>query len=154
VRVLLALLYAWQQCETVFRYSWWYELEHPIQLPKFLILIFPSYIVTCSEVCVTYKTGFGLNDRIYCTLYIHTTGDYKQYSAIAMIHTFQFTVTHTLGFSVFTSRILATDLSQSHFHFKSHINSSWYSLIPFLPFLLNHLYCHLQKSVQFLILAS
>jgi hypothetical protein len=32
------------------------------------------------------------------------------YSAIAIQHTFQFTVTHALGFSVFTSRILATDL--------------------------------------------
>jgi hypothetical protein len=36
-----------------------------------------------------------------------TTGNY---SAIADLHTLQFTVTHALGFSVFTSRILATDL--------------------------------------------
>jgi hypothetical protein len=36
-----------------------------------------------------------------------TTGNY---SAIAILHTFQFTVAHTLGFSVFTRRILATDL--------------------------------------------
>jgi hypothetical protein len=40
-----------------------------------------------------------------------TTG---HYSAIAILHTFQFTVTHALGFSIVTSRILATDLSQSH----------------------------------------
>jgi hypothetical protein len=33
-----------------------------------------------------------------------------QYSAIADLHTFQFTVAHTLGFSVSTSRLLATDL--------------------------------------------
>jgi hypothetical protein len=31
-------------------------------------------------------------------LYIHTTRDYKQYSAIADLHTLQFTVTHALGF--------------------------------------------------------
>jgi hypothetical protein len=36
-----------------------------------------------------------------------TTGNY---SAIADLHTSRFTVTHALGFSVFTSRVLATDL--------------------------------------------
>jgi hypothetical protein len=51
----------------------------------------------------------------------------------------QFTVTYALGFSVFTSRILATDLSQPHCNFKSHVKSSFHHLIPFLPFLLNHL---------------
>jgi hypothetical protein len=71
--------------------------------------------------------------------YTFTTRDYRQYSAIAILHASQFTVTHALGFSVFTSRILATDLSQSHYHFKSHMKSSLYSLIPFLPILLNHL---------------
>jgi hypothetical protein len=36
-----------------------------------------------------------------------TTGNYN---ATADLYTLQFTVTHVLGFSVFTSRILATDL--------------------------------------------
>jgi hypothetical protein len=63
-----------------------------------------------SHVEGTYKTGFGLDDWIYCTLYTHTTQNYRQYSAIAILHTFQFTVAHALGFSAFTSRILATDL--------------------------------------------
>jgi hypothetical protein len=36
-----------------------------------------------------------------------TTGN--KYSSIDILHTLQFTVTHTLGFSAFTSRILATD---------------------------------------------
>jgi hypothetical protein len=35
-----------------------------------------------------------------------TTG---QYSAIAILHTFQFAVAHAVGFTVFTSRILPTD---------------------------------------------
>jgi hypothetical protein len=35
----------------------------------------------------------------------------SDYSAIADLHTLQFTVTHTLGFSVFKSRILATDFN-------------------------------------------
>jgi hypothetical protein len=70
----------------------------------------------------TYKTGFGLDDWIYWTLYIHTTQDYRQYSAIADLHTLQFTVIHALGFSVFTSRILATDY-QSYCNFKSYVKS-------------------------------
>jgi hypothetical protein len=45
--------------------------------------------------------------------YTFTARDYRQYGAIADLHTLRFTVTHTLGFSVFTSRILATDLSVS-----------------------------------------
>jgi hypothetical protein len=65
--------------------------------------------------------------------YTFTTQDYRQYSAIAILHTFEFTVAHIPGFSVFTSRILATDLSQSHCNFKSHLKSCSYSLIPFLP---------------------
>jgi hypothetical protein len=81
----------------------------------------------------------GLDDWIYCTLYIHTVRDYRHYSAIAILHTLQFTVTHALGFSFFTSRILATNLSQSRCHLNSHMKSSLQRLIPFLPFLLNHL---------------
>jgi hypothetical protein len=82
--------------------------------------------------------GLGLDVWIYCKLYsyIHRI---REYSAIAIPHNFQFTVTHALGFSVFSRRILATDLSQSHSHFKSHMHSSCNSLIPFLPFLLSHL---------------
>jgi hypothetical protein len=29
------------------------------------------------DLCVTYKTGSGLEDLICCTLYIHTVRDYK-----------------------------------------------------------------------------
>jgi hypothetical protein len=59
-------------------------------------------------------------------------GTTSNYSAIADLHTSEFTVTHALGLSVFTSRILATDLEQSHCHFKSHMQSSFHSLLPFL----------------------
>jgi hypothetical protein len=61
-----------------------------------------------------------------------------RYGAIAILHTLQFPVAHVLGFSVIISRILVTDLSRSHCNFKSHMKSSCRSLIPFLPFLLNH----------------
>jgi hypothetical protein len=56
-------------------------------------------------------TGFGLDDWIYFTLYIHKFGTTDN---IAILHTFQLTAAHALGLSVFTSRILATDLLQSH----------------------------------------
>jgi hypothetical protein len=85
--------------------------------------------------------GFGLDDWIYCTLYIHTVWNYRQYSAIAILHTFKFTIPHSLGFSVFTSRILATDLSQSHCNCKSHMKSSLHRIIPFLS-----LFCNCQLN--------
>jgi hypothetical protein len=52
---------------------------------------------------------------------------YNQYSAVANLHTFQFTVAHVLGFFVFTSRLLATDLNTET------STSSHYEI--FLPFL-------------------
>jgi hypothetical protein len=42
--------------------------------------------------------------------YTFTARDCRQYSAIADLHTLQFTVIQALEFSVFISRILATDL--------------------------------------------
>jgi hypothetical protein len=37
--------------------------------------------------------------------------NYSQYRGIADLHNLQFTVVHALGFSVSTSRLLATDLN-------------------------------------------
>jgi hypothetical protein len=47
----------------------------------------------------------GFIDTLYTPL--RATGNY---SAIADLHTLHSTAAHALGFSVFTSRILATDL--------------------------------------------
>jgi hypothetical protein len=66
-------------------------------------------IATCREFVRVLQTGFKLDSWIYPHL-INTTRNYRQYSPVADLHTFQFTVTHALGFPVFTSRILATDL--------------------------------------------
>jgi hypothetical protein len=71
--------------------------------------------------------------------YIHTVRDYRQLQRCRYSTHFQFTVAHALGLSVFSSCILATDLSQYHCNFKSHMKSSLHCLIPFLPFTLNHL---------------
>jgi hypothetical protein len=58
------------------------------------------------------------------TLYIHTSQEYRQYTAIADLHTLQFFVAQALTFLAFISRTLATELQQSHCHFKSHVKSS------------------------------
>jgi hypothetical protein len=42
---------------------------------------------------------------------VTTSLNYRQYSDIADLHTLQFAVAHALGFSVSTSRLLATDLN-------------------------------------------
>jgi hypothetical protein len=65
-----------------------------------------TYIVMCFSDCrqgLDWMIGFVKSTRIY-----------KQYSTIADLHNLQFTVTHALGFSVFISRILVTELKQSH----------------------------------------
>jgi hypothetical protein len=51
----------------------------------------------------------GFIDTLYNQLVLN-----NQYSTIADLHNLQFTVTHALGFSVFTSRILVTELKQAH----------------------------------------
>jgi hypothetical protein len=61
------------------------------------------------NIITTYKMGSGLDDWIYWRL-VHNTRKYRKYSAIADLHTLQFTAAHALRFSVFTSRILATGL--------------------------------------------
>jgi hypothetical protein len=81
-------------------------------------------IVTCRRFCAwLVRRVLDWRIRFIDTLYteLGTTG---KYSAIAHLRTLHFTVTHALGFSVFTSRILPTDLSQSHCHFKSHTKCS------------------------------
>jgi hypothetical protein len=62
-----------------------------------------SRVVVTIDGVLDWMTGF-------IAFYTFTTRDYRQNSAIAILHTLQLTVTHALGFSVFTSRILATDL--------------------------------------------
>jgi hypothetical protein len=46
----------------------------------------------------------------FIALYKFATTDYRQYRAIAILHNLQFTVAHALGFLVFISRFLETDL--------------------------------------------
>jgi hypothetical protein len=103
-----------------------------------------EHSVTCKGVYVTYKTGFVSIDTL-CTV-LGITGNY---SAIPILLNSQFTATHALGFSVFISRILATDLPQSHCYFKSHMKSSLHHLIPFLA-LIPRLPIRRLDSIQFL----
>jgi hypothetical protein len=60
-------------------------------------------------VLVTKITGSRSDDWIY-NISVTSSLNHTYYSAIADLHTFQSTVAHSLGFPVFTSRLLATDL--------------------------------------------
>jgi hypothetical protein len=46
---------------------------------------------------------------------VTTSLNYNQYSAVADLYNLNFTVAHPLEFSVYTSRLLITELKQSHF---------------------------------------
>jgi hypothetical protein len=65
-------------------------------------------IFICRGMRVNYKTFLnwmtGFIDLLHIELGI------KGNTALSLIYTLQFTVTHALGYTVFTSRILATDL--------------------------------------------
>jgi hypothetical protein len=102
----------------------------------------------CGVVCAWLIDGLWIGWLVYYHL-IQRTRDCRQCSAIADLHILGFTVTHALGFSNFTSRILTTALSQSHCKFKSHPKSSFHRLIPFLPVFGN---CQFRRldSVEFL----
>jgi hypothetical protein len=66
-------------------------------------------IVTYRMVGVTKITDPSSDDWIYWHFgYIYF--NYNQYSAISDLHNLQFIVAHAVGFCVFTSRLLATDL--------------------------------------------
>jgi hypothetical protein len=47
-----------------------------ISLTSYVMLILIAIVL--SSIGVTYKTGFGFGDWIYCTLYIHTVWVYRQ----------------------------------------------------------------------------
>jgi hypothetical protein len=79
--------------------------------------------IILSRIGVTRKMDFGLDDWICYTLQIHNLG-LQEIQLYRYSTHFQFTVTHSLGFSVFTSRILVTDLQPYHCNFKSHVKSS------------------------------
>jgi hypothetical protein len=137
---------------------WWIPLKNmkpSIKTPHYSKRErYGSFNNTCGEMSlipkrrVTYSHDLGISawlidgsrigfDALYTLL--ETKGNY---SAVADLHILQFTAAHTLVFSVFTSRILATDfnivvtaVSLSLLHT---LKSSLYSLIHFLPFLLNY----------------
>jgi hypothetical protein len=75
-------------------------------------------VCSVSRVGVTYKTGFWLDDWIYCNLYIHITRDYRHVQR----YRYSAHITH------------CQRIYQSHWHFKSHMDLSLHRLIPFLPF--------------------
>jgi hypothetical protein len=74
----------------------------------------------------------GLDDWVSCTLHIYTTRDYRQYSAIADLHTLQFATAHAL-------RLSSLAVSWQRIYNSLTVTSNYtrsllfHSLIPFLP---------------------
>jgi hypothetical protein len=66
-------------------------------------------------------------------------------TALSLIYILYNSLLHTLGFSVFTNRVL------SRGNFKSHMKSSWRSLSPFLPLFCN---CQFRRLDSIRILCS
>jgi hypothetical protein len=92
--------------------------NHPIQTPS------NSHTTKFVKILLTYP-DFSSTHRVR---------NYRQHNANAILHILQFTVAHALGFSIFTSRILETDVLQSHCNFKSHVKSnSFLAIILQLP---------------------
>jgi hypothetical protein len=82
----------------------------------FVIILFTRKFVDLCVILwvyVTNKMGSSLDDWIYCQLVTHSliiTLKYRPYSAISCLHNLQFTIAHTLEFSVSTGCLLAVDL--------------------------------------------
>jgi hypothetical protein len=102
---------------------------HRLNILIWYIIFLVQFILSLVWFCVTYKTGFWIGWLHLIRSQLGTRGNY---SAISVLHILQFTVPHALWFSVFTSRLLATDLSQSHCNFKLHMKSSLHRLVPSL----------------------
>jgi hypothetical protein len=60
---------------------------------------------------MTKMTGSSSDDWILLVLWLEVLLLTLSYNSVAILHTLQFTVAHTLGFSVSTSRLLAVDLN-------------------------------------------
>jgi hypothetical protein len=79
------------------KYCWHMLLYNDNDLLQLIFLIYKyGHLLGC----VTYERVLDMMNLVPTS----------SYSAIADVHTLQFTVTHALGFSVFTSPVLATDL--------------------------------------------
>jgi hypothetical protein len=78
-----------------------------VGLPIQVMASYPKILSHFGSCCVTYKMGFWIGIIGFIAPYIFTHLGTTGNTALSLI---QFTVTHALGFSVFTSRILATDV--------------------------------------------
>jgi hypothetical protein len=90
-------------------YVFFIEFLGIIHRPVFHIIINTGRWIHLSRFRGDCGQDFGSDDCVYWHL-VHSTRVYREYSALADLHTLQFTVIYALGFSVFTSRILTTYL--------------------------------------------
>jgi hypothetical protein len=94
------------------------------------LILSNTVFIIMSRVLVTYRRGFLIRrlDLLYLTPSHTGTANNTE---LSLFCTLSISPLHALGFSVFTSRILATDLSQSRSQFKLHMESYFHNLIPF-----------------------
>jgi hypothetical protein len=89
-----------------------------------------EYIVTCRRYAWRIIRGSRSDDWIYWCFFT-ITFSYNQYSAIADLHTFQFTVAHALGFSspldVFWQRLSTQELSLQYEFILSFVLQSYWT---------------------------
>jgi hypothetical protein len=113
------------------------------------------YIITCRAFCMTYRWVLDWVIGFIETLHtpLRTIGNY---SAIAVPTLVQVTVTHTSILSLLRFPLLVSWqwFHKSHCHIRSHMKSSLHSLIPFLPFLLDHLWLPTPELHSILILPT
>jgi hypothetical protein len=81
----------------------------------------------------------------FTLIYRYTCTNTLQNSAIADLHSFQFTVAHALGFSVSTNRLLATDL---HTETSTQITTSIKPKIFQLHFQYRCTVAHIKSSIH------
>jgi hypothetical protein len=80
------------------------QLEEPLYLFHFIAGTNRDFVRVTYTRVPDWMIGFI--DRLYEYIPLGTTGN----TALSLIYILQFTFTHALGFSVFGSRLLATDL--------------------------------------------
>jgi hypothetical protein len=75
-----------------------------VVLPMMMVMMMiklhrPTYLYILSRVLVTIGWVVDWMILFIDSLYIHTVRTYRQYSAIAILHTLHLAVTHALGYS-------------------------------------------------------
>jgi hypothetical protein len=107
---------------------------------------FRQFVLILSHVGVIVD-GFGLDNWIYCTSTYHS--ELHVITELSLIHTLYILQLHTHWGSQSSLGVSWQRIYNSLTVTTAHMKSSLHSVVPFLPFLLNHLQLPFQKLPQF-----